>query len=185
MAIGTGNLPYPGKSYTPFDILTAEELNEDVANIESLATGAGIGDGAVTADKIDWETLSLHTLLTIPYDATKTGSVTTIETPLLFNGKRLRVHYRCFNVAVTSPGSYTVITAVDFSSVLTNTTSVTDIRLIARYAPSADIFTTGGDVAGYQRLGGKLSATTMRFEVWGQYGGATAACGTCMIYEWV
>lgn len=47
MATGTGNLPYPGKSYTPFDILTAEELNEDVANIESLATGTGIGDSAI------------------------------------------------------------------------------------------------------------------------------------------
>lgn len=56
MATGTGNLPYPGKSYTPFDILTAEELNEDVANIESLATGTGIGDGAVTSDKIDFAT---------------------------------------------------------------------------------------------------------------------------------
>ena len=51
MAIGTGNLPYPGKVYNPFDILTAEEMNEDVANIESLATGAGLGDGAVTAIK--------------------------------------------------------------------------------------------------------------------------------------
>lgn len=67
MSTGTGNLPYPGKSYTPFDILTAEELNEDVANIESLATGTGIGDGSistaalanasVTAPKIDLATL--------------------------------------------------------------------------------------------------------------------------------
>ena len=48
MATGTGNLPYPGKVYVPFDILTAQELNEDVANIESLATGTGIGDGSVS-----------------------------------------------------------------------------------------------------------------------------------------
>lgn len=64
MASGTGNLPYPGKSYSPFDILTAEELNEDVANIESLATGVGLGDksiptaaygdGTVTAGKTDF-----------------------------------------------------------------------------------------------------------------------------------
>lgn len=63
MATGTGNLPYPGKVYNPFDILTAEELNEDVANIESLATGTGLGDvsvpnsalagGAVTPDKLN------------------------------------------------------------------------------------------------------------------------------------
>ena len=66
MATGTGNLPYPGKSYTPFDILTAEELNEDVANIESLADGSGRGDGSVTTtqladqsvafSKVDWST---------------------------------------------------------------------------------------------------------------------------------
>lgn len=48
MASGTGNLPYPGKVYNPFDILTAEELNEDVANIEALADGSGIGDGAIS-----------------------------------------------------------------------------------------------------------------------------------------
>lgn len=68
MATGVNNLPYPGKVYSPFDILTAEELNEDVANIESLATGTGIGDGsistaaianaAVTASKIDFTTQS-------------------------------------------------------------------------------------------------------------------------------
>lgn len=58
MASGAGNLPYPGKAYSPFDILTAEELNEDVANIERLADGTGIGDGAVTAQKIDFATLA-------------------------------------------------------------------------------------------------------------------------------
>lgn len=51
MATGTGNLPNPGMSFSPFAILTAEEMNDIVANIESLATGAGIGDGAIaTAD---------------------------------------------------------------------------------------------------------------------------------------
>lgn len=58
MSVGTGNLPYPGKSYTPFDILTAEELNEDVANIESLAAGTGIGDGAIASHNIDFATLN-------------------------------------------------------------------------------------------------------------------------------
>lgn len=52
MSTGTGNLPYPGKVYSPFDVLTAEELNEDVANIESLADGSGLGDGAVGADNL-------------------------------------------------------------------------------------------------------------------------------------
>ena len=63
MATGTGNLPNPGMSFSPFEILTAEEQNNLVENIESLATGTGVGDGAidttqladasVTSDKLD------------------------------------------------------------------------------------------------------------------------------------
>lgn len=59
MATGTGNLPFPGKDYVPFDILTAEELDQDVANIESLATGTGIGDGAIPRDKIDFSSFGV------------------------------------------------------------------------------------------------------------------------------
>lgn len=58
MASGTGNLPNPGMDFTPFDILTAEEMDDLVENIESLADGSGIGDKAVTADKIDLSTLN-------------------------------------------------------------------------------------------------------------------------------
>ena len=39
MASGTGNLPNQGMVFTPFDILTAEEQNQLVENIESLADG--------------------------------------------------------------------------------------------------------------------------------------------------
>lgn len=52
MATGTGNLPNPGMSFTPFDILTAAEMNDLVENIEALATGSGIGDGAIGASDI-------------------------------------------------------------------------------------------------------------------------------------
>lgn len=41
------SLPNPSMSFSPFAILTAEELNELVENIESLADGSGIGDGAI------------------------------------------------------------------------------------------------------------------------------------------
>lgn len=47
MATGINNLPNPGMVFNPFDILTAEEMNELVENIEDLATGSGIGDGAL------------------------------------------------------------------------------------------------------------------------------------------
>lgn len=47
MATGTGNLPHDGMDFTPFDILTAEEMDDLVENIESLADGTGIGDEAI------------------------------------------------------------------------------------------------------------------------------------------
>ena len=58
MATGTGNLPHPGMVATPFDIYTAEEVNQHTANIESLADGSGIGDGAITASKLDLTTFA-------------------------------------------------------------------------------------------------------------------------------
>lgn len=62
MATGTGNLPNQGMSFSPFAILTAEEMNNIVENIESVASGSGIGDGAVTAAKIEtqqaWQTVA-------------------------------------------------------------------------------------------------------------------------------
>lgn len=68
MASGTGNLPHPGMVFTPFDILTAAEENQIVDNIEALADGSGIGDGAVTADKIDFTTLAFGNYSTSEVD---------------------------------------------------------------------------------------------------------------------
>lgn len=45
-------LPYPGMDFVPYDILTAEELDQIVANIASLADGSGFNDNAVTSPKI-------------------------------------------------------------------------------------------------------------------------------------
>lgn len=50
------SLPYPSMVFVPLDILTAEEMNQLVANIESLSSGTGLADGAITSDKIDWTT---------------------------------------------------------------------------------------------------------------------------------
>lgn len=50
-------LPYPMSPVSPFDVITSQAENEKIANIESLADGTGIGDGAITAGKIDWPTL--------------------------------------------------------------------------------------------------------------------------------
>lgn len=67
------NLPYPDMDFVPLDILTANELDQMVANIEYLANVFPIGsdeiannaiistkinDKAVTSDKIDFTTFS-------------------------------------------------------------------------------------------------------------------------------
>lgn len=54
MATGIGNLPYAMPAVSPFDTITAQETNERIANIESLADGTGIGDGALTAIKTNF-----------------------------------------------------------------------------------------------------------------------------------
>lgn len=45
-------LPNPSMSFSPFAILTAEEMNDLVENIESLASGVGIADGSITNKKL-------------------------------------------------------------------------------------------------------------------------------------
>lgn len=88
------SLPYPGKVYVPFDILTAQELNEDVANIESLAAGTGINDAVISYDKINTATSmpygtigfatygtgggwasGIATEQTVPFDTLVTGAI--------------------------------------------------------------------------------------------------------------
>lgn len=49
-------LPYPNKTFLPFTILTAQELNEMHANTTSLANGTGLDDGAIKSQKIDFAT---------------------------------------------------------------------------------------------------------------------------------
>jgi hypothetical protein len=58
MATGTGNLPNQNMDFVPLATLPAADLDKLVDNIESLADGTGIGDGAITADKIDWTTIA-------------------------------------------------------------------------------------------------------------------------------
>lgn len=64
MATGTGNLPNPTMSFSPFAILTAEEMNDLVENIESVADGTGIGDSAVTGMKIASYRMPYQTITT-------------------------------------------------------------------------------------------------------------------------
>lgn len=46
------SLPNPSMSFSPFAILTAEEMNDLVENIESLADGTGFDNGAIATSDI-------------------------------------------------------------------------------------------------------------------------------------
>lgn len=46
------SLPNAGMTFTPFDPLPASDLNDLVENIEALADGSGLDDGAVTNAKL-------------------------------------------------------------------------------------------------------------------------------------
>ena len=46
------SLPVPNMSFSPFAILTAEEMNDIVENIEALSAGNGLANGAVTTPKL-------------------------------------------------------------------------------------------------------------------------------------
>lgn len=45
-------LPYPGMDFVPFDILTAEEQDQLVANIESLAAGTGFDNNVIPSSAL-------------------------------------------------------------------------------------------------------------------------------------
>lgn len=86
-------LPNPGMVAVPFDIYTAEELNDTYANIEALADGSGLDDGAVTADKIDFATVGID-------GGTFTPNTTTIKITTGF--KPREVEFFFFPATATS-----------------------------------------------------------------------------------
>lgn len=49
-------LPNPGMNFTPFTPLPANDLNDMVENIESLADGTGIDNGSIPASAVDFST---------------------------------------------------------------------------------------------------------------------------------
>lgn len=51
-------LPYLTKVVLPFDIATAQDMNERHANDVALAAGSGLDDSSITASKLDFTTLA-------------------------------------------------------------------------------------------------------------------------------
>ena len=85
MASGTGNLPNQGMVAVPFDIITSQWGNDIIENIESIASGPGIGDNAITtakvaaaaitASKIDFTTMDVWPIIGQVTAASNTTSI--------------------------------------------------------------------------------------------------------------
>lgn len=112
MAIVT--LPYPNMDFVPLDVLTADELDQIVANIDAINNASiptdSIADGAVTSDKIDFSTLRLA----VPdYASRQSFSSTTYTAPAdgwvdiratIAHGGDVSEHQLAFGVNITRGG---------------------------------------------------------------------------------
>lgn len=75
------SLPYPSMSFVPLDILTAEEMNQIVANYEYISN-----QFPLSSDKIDWATIPT-VLKRIYFRAGATGSSGSVTfTPSTLDG---------------------------------------------------------------------------------------------------
>ena len=122
MAIVT--LPYPNMDFVPLDVLTADELDQIVANIDAInnasiptdsiansaITTAKLADDSVTSDKIDFSTLRLA----VPdYASRQSFSSTTYTAPAdgwvdiratIAHGGDVSEHQLAFGVDITRGG---------------------------------------------------------------------------------
>lgn len=83
------SLPHPNIVFTPLTTITAQDHNNQMANVASLADGTGVNDGAivgsklknstVTADKIDFTTIPMFAATTSKWDALAGGGVSIVN----------------------------------------------------------------------------------------------------------
>lgn len=143
MASGTGNLPNQNMTFSPFAILTAEELNDLVENIESLADGSGIGDAAIKASNIDFIYMQAWTptivgFSSLPSNAeyyyTKIGRFVTIYISQPNNGTSnstlftLTLPVQAANISSNFKWVAPVVQPVDNGSVNTTTSGIATIE---------------------------------------------------------
>lgn len=132
MATGTGNLPHPSMAFTPFDILTADEMNDLVDNIESLATGSGIGDGAIGTSDLADDAVTSAKLDVVPTTDANGWSIRDYGTSKIAT-KRIT-----FNQSVNA-GSGTSMSSISSNNLPSGMTNITNARM------SYNVSYTNGD----------------------------------------
>lgn len=68
------SLPNPGMSASPFQIYTAEEVNDEYENIESLADGSGFNNTVIDVSKIKTSSYPVTKLTFTNKDSTATAT---------------------------------------------------------------------------------------------------------------
>lgn len=168
-------LPYPSMDFTPLDVLTADELDQLVANINAVNNGtvptASIADGAITTPKlasnavatgnIDWTTI----LGTIHDTTTNDGYMD-------FGTVRIQWMTRQKTGLNTSANSYNTWTeALPASFGSANFTAVA--------CPETDVGNVAGDVL--KITGRTASSITLDYEHTGVIGGSSMYFGVIAV----
>lgn len=83
------SLPHPNIVFTPLTTITAQDHNNQMANVASLADGTGVNDGAivgsklknstVTADKIDFTTMPMFSATTSKWEVLPQNQSTIVK----------------------------------------------------------------------------------------------------------
>lgn len=130
MALTT--LPYPNMDFVPLDILTADELDQIVANIEAI-NSASIGTSAIANNAITTPKIADGAITTEKLDADAIGMVYLGETVLTATADRISFtasttysNYKILAGAVLATGSSTWLDVrmLNGSSTITNTHQV-------------------------------------------------------------
>lgn len=127
-------LPYPDLDFVPLDILTAEEMNEIVANYTFIASQFPIGAGALDFANLYLEADPIAASITCPRDV-----LTTIQTLDLPVGQ-WRVSYLMRGYTSTSGNSGLMVSGGIYEG------DATDYEIVTNFASTGD--TIRGEVTG-------------------------------------
>lgn len=156
-------LPNPGMSFTPFDILTAEEMNDLVENIEALQDWSAFDDGDMPASKIDFTTFPMSK------SATTASTGLTIDTTARVIYTNSQAYPIFVNIGITSLDSLANGTQVTARYNATSGNAV-GVFLKASNVEAGNLFSgwvlPGDSIYWQASAGSDNSATTFITEFW-------------------
>ena len=122
-------LPYPSMVFVPLDVLTAEEMNQIVANYEFIAN-----QFPLTSDKIDWSTAPSVAINKIDW-----STITTItDSTVVFDSATYTIDsFKAYKI-----GRIFVLERLEFASHQSSSSGRIVARLKSDYIPSTTLRTS-------------------------------------------